>query len=100
MRSNKLNINYNMASARYSKKDILLRIIWDLCVPLFRFSLRSFFHWCCFLLKVFDSRIGAQMHIYNSATIYIPLKLVIGARKTWHLGAIVAAITTVLRKQL
>jgi len=56
----------------------MLRILWSLCSPLFRYSPRPFFRWRCLLLKAFGARIGSKVHIYNSATIYMPWNLKVG----------------------
>jgi len=78
MQTDKLNISQNRSAAKYSRKEIILRILWGLCLPLFRYSPRPLFHWRCFLLKAFGARIGTQVHIYNSAIIYMPWNLEIG----------------------
>ncbi|MBN4068512.1 hypothetical protein JYU06_03205 [Desulfotalea psychrophila] len=78
MQTGKLNISQNRSSAKYNKKEILLRILWGLCSPLFRHSPRPLFGWRCFLLRSFGARIGKQVHIYNSAVIYMPWNLEIG----------------------
>jgi len=78
MGTDKLNISQNRATAKYSRKEILLRLLWGLCSPLFRYSPRPLFRWRCFLLKAFGAHIGTHVHIYNSATIYMPWNLEIG----------------------
>ena len=78
MPTHKLNINQNRSSVKYSRKEMILRILWGLCSPLFRYSPRPLFRWRCFLLKTFGARIGRHVHIYNSATIYMPWNLEIG----------------------
>ena len=78
MQSNKLDIKQNRAIVKYSRKEIFLRILWSLCSPLFRYSPRPFFWWRCFLLKSFGACIGSNVHIYNSAIIYMPWNLEIG----------------------
>jgi len=78
MTLNNLNIHQNRASTKYSHKEIVQRILWGICTPFFRYSPRTFFRWRCFLLKIFGANIGKQVHIYNSATIYMPWNLEIG----------------------
>lgn len=46
--------------------------------PFFRFSPRVWFGWRRYLLKIFGARIGNQVHIYNSAKIYLPWNLEVG----------------------
>ena len=49
----------------------MLRVLWSLCSPLFRYSPSPLFHWRCFLLKSFGAHIGTEVHIYNSVKIPI-----------------------------
>lgn len=70
-----LNILNNRKERKYSPKIIFLRILWGLARPLFCFSPRPFFSWRCFLLRLFGAKIGKHVHIYNSATIYMPWNL-------------------------
>jgi len=53
-------------------------VLWSLCQPLFRYSLRPMFGWRRFLLRLFGAKVGAAVHIYSSATIYMPWNLEIG----------------------
>ena len=53
-------------------------MLWSLATPLFRFSPRIFFGWRNLLLRIFGAKIGSNVHIYNSATIYFPWNLEIG----------------------
>ncbi|MEA2115934.1 MAG: putative colanic acid biosynthesis acetyltransferase [Thermodesulfobacteriota bacterium] len=54
------------------------RVGWGLASPLFRFSPRPLFGLRRFLLRRFGARIGKDVHIYNSATIYMPWNLEVG----------------------
>ena len=73
-----LDINKNRSSRKYSRKQMFARLFWGLLRPFFRFSPRPFFSWRRFLLRLFGARIGKDVHIYNSATIYMPWNLEIG----------------------
>jgi len=53
-------------------------VLWGLAKPLFRFSPRIFFGWRNWLLRLFGARIGKNVHVYNSATVYFPWNLEIG----------------------
>jgi len=68
----------NRRQQKYSHGETLRRVLWAFAKPLFRFSPRTFFGWRNFLLKLLGARIGKQVHIYNSATIYFPWNLEIG----------------------
>lgn len=78
MPTKNLNISENRNASKYSKRELLLRVLWSLVRPLFRYSPRPLFRWRCFLLRLFNARIGENVHIYNSATIYMPWNLEIG----------------------
>ena len=56
----------------------MTRLLWSAVRPLFFFSPRPLFGWRRFLLRLFGARIGREVHIYNSATIYMPWNLEIG----------------------
>lgn len=73
-----LNIHNNREETKYSKAIQFKRILWGLCFPLFRFSLRPMFGWRRSLLSLFGAKIGKHVHIYNSAEIYFPWNLEIG----------------------
>lgn len=57
---------------------MVLRVLWAMVHPFFRFSPRIFFSWRCFLLRRFGAKVGKAVHIYNSATIYMPWNLEMG----------------------
>lgn len=70
-----LDIVANRSVAKYSRKEQILRILWACAQPLFRLSPRPFFGWRCLLLRLFGARIGRKVHIYSSATVYMPWNL-------------------------
>lgn len=73
-----LDIESNRASKKYSNKVNLLRILWSIFRPFFYLSPKFLFGWRVFLLKLFGSKIGKNVHIYPSADIYFPWNLEIG----------------------
>jgi putative colanic acid biosynthesis acetyltransferase WcaF len=52
-----------------------MRVLWSLVSPSFRYSPRPLFGWRRFLLRLFGAEVGQQVHIYNSADIYMPWNL-------------------------
>ncbi len=74
-RSPSLDVRGNRSATKYSKREMLLRVAWMLFNPLFRFSPRPFFAWRNALLKAFGAKIGTNVHIYNTAVIYMPWNL-------------------------
>lgn len=73
-----LDVEQNRKAQKYSRGELGRRVLWGVVKPLFRFSPRPFFAWRVFLLRCFGARIGRQVHIYNSATIYFPWNLEAG----------------------
>src|SRR5205809_8142572 len=73
-----LDIQQNRRTRKYSFGEMTRRVLWALAQPLFRFSPRPFFGWRRFLLRCFGARIGRNVHVYPSATIYFPWNLEAG----------------------
>ncbi|KAB2888856.1 MAG: putative colanic acid biosynthesis acetyltransferase [Desulfobulbaceae bacterium] len=70
-----LDIHRNRAVKKYGVHEIFLRVAWMIAHPLFRFSPRTFFWWRRALLRLFGAKIGSEVHVYNTATIYMPWNL-------------------------
>jgi len=70
-----LDIKNNRYTQKYSKEEIIRRVFWMICRPLFQLSPRTFFGWRRRLLRLFGAQVGRQVHIYNSAVIYMPWNL-------------------------
>jgi len=73
-----LDISANRESVKYSRGELLARVLWMMASPLFRWSPRTFFGWRVFLLRLFGAKIGQDVHIYNSVVVYLPWKLSVG----------------------
>ena len=73
-----INVEQNRKAQKYSRGELLKRVLWGVVKPLFRFSPRPFFAWRVLLLRLFGAKIGRSVHIYNSATIYFPWNLEVG----------------------
>ena len=76
--SENLDIKANRASVKYSRGEILLRLLWSFGRILFRFSPRPFFGWRRLVLRCFGAKVGHHVNIYSSAVIYFPWNLQIG----------------------
>ena len=57
---------------------MLLRIVWAVAWPLFRFSPRPLWGWRRAMLRVFGARIGAQVQVYPTVQITMPWHVRIG----------------------
>ena len=70
-----LDIKKNRRAQKYSSGEMARRISWTCVQPLFRFSPRPCFAWRRFLLRCFGAKVGRNVHVYPSATIYFPWNL-------------------------
>jgi putative colanic acid biosynthesis acetyltransferase WcaF len=62
----------NRRAKKYELREQVLRVLWIFGVLLFRMSPRPLFGWRRFILRLFGARVGADVHVYSSATIYMP----------------------------
>ena len=73
-----LDVRGNRAASKWSARELLARAIWEtLRGPLFAWTPRHLWGWRRWVLKLFGARIGRNVHIYPTARIAIPWKLVI-----------------------
>lgn len=73
-----LDIQKNRKAAKYSKKELMLRVLWIPASWFFRLSPRPFFGFRRFLLRSFGAQVGRRVNVYSSSTIYFPWNLKIG----------------------
>jgi putative colanic acid biosynthesis acetyltransferase WcaF len=73
-----MDIEANRKSEKYSKGELIGRLLWALCSPLFLWSPRLCWGWRRFMLRLFGAKIGVQVHIHPSARIFLPWNLEIG----------------------
>jgi putative colanic acid biosynthesis acetyltransferase WcaF len=74
-----LDIAENRKACKYSRREMACRVLWGIVGSLlFRPSPRIMFRWRAFLLRLFGARIGSRVHVYNTATVYMPWNLEIG----------------------
>ena len=73
-----LDIEQNRRAEKYSSGEMIRRVLWTLVQPFFRFSPRPCFGWRRFLLRSLGAKIGRNVHVYPSATIYLPWTLEAG----------------------
>lgn len=74
-----MDISKNREAVKYSKKVLLLRILWGwFGKPMFRFSPRIAFGWRRMILRLFGAVVAPHVNIYPSAVIYFPWNLEIG----------------------
>lgn len=68
----------NRQQRKWSRSELLGRVMWALVGPAFRWSPRLMWGWRRWLLRMFGAEVGRQVHIHPSATIFIPWNLKIG----------------------
>jgi putative colanic acid biosynthesis acetyltransferase WcaF len=73
-----LDIAANRQARKYSKKELLLRILWSFGQFAFRLSPRPFFGWRRLVLRCFGAKIGAHVNTYASTRVYFPWNLTVG----------------------
>lgn len=83
------DIGANRSSQKYSSKEILARVAWRTCYPLFRYSPRLLYAWRVALLKIFGAKIGSNVHIHQTTHIRYPWLLSIGDHSSLGENAIV-----------
>lgn len=73
-----LDIKLCREKRNYKFKEYLGRFLWSFINPLFKLSPRNFFAWRNFLLRLFGAKLGSNVHIYPSVSIFIPWNLSVG----------------------
>jgi putative colanic acid biosynthesis acetyltransferase WcaF len=73
-----LDIQANRATNKYSRSEMIRRILWAFGRWLFLLSPRPCFGWRRFVLRCFGARIGAQVNTYPSTRVYFPWNLTVG----------------------
>lgn len=73
-----LDIQSNRKASKYSRKELMLRVLWGFGKVAFRLSPRPCFGFRRWLLRCFGAKVGQRTNIYPSALIYYPWNLAIG----------------------
>lgn len=73
-----IDIQTNRGATKYTKKELLLRVLWGIGKWAFRLTPRCCFGLRSFILRCFGAKVGKDVHSYPSATIYYPWNLEIG----------------------
>jgi putative colanic acid biosynthesis acetyltransferase WcaF len=83
------DISRNRSNIKWTRKELLGRLLWALVSPVFFMSPRPLWFWRRFLLRLFGARIGKQVHIFPSVMIAIPWNLEIGDWSSVGFGAVI-----------
>jgi putative colanic acid biosynthesis acetyltransferase WcaF len=75
-----LDIVANRHAPKWSRREQAARVLWDIAMPLFRFSPRPFWGWRRVLLRAFGAKVEAGVHVFPTVRIAIPWNLRLGAQ--------------------
>jgi putative colanic acid biosynthesis acetyltransferase WcaF len=74
----RFDVSRNRAAPSWTGRERLLRVVWALAQPLFRWSPRPLWGWRRWLLRRFGARVGRGAHVYPTVRISIPWHLDLG----------------------
>ncbi len=77
-RGPEFNIEGNRRQSKWTHRELLGRLLWGFCAPLFKFSPKLMWSWRNSLLRIFGARIGRHVQIHPSVKIFIPWNLEVG----------------------
>ena len=75
----RLDIVANRTASKYTKHELFLRVLWGFGKLMFRLTPRPCFGLRRSILRSFGAKVGENVNIYPSATIYYPWNLEIGS---------------------
>jgi putative colanic acid biosynthesis acetyltransferase WcaF len=87
-----IDIAANRRAAKWTRGELLGRVLWGLTGLLFSLSPRPFWGWRNFLLRLFGARIGRHVRIYPTVRIAIPWNLSVGDHAAIGDGAILYSL--------
>lgn len=73
-----IDVGKNRRATKYSRREMLLRVLWIPGQLLFQLTPRTAFAARAALLRIFGAKVGRHVHVYRTARIYIPFNLEIG----------------------
>ena len=88
----RIDISANRTVRSYGPREQMARILWALCLPLFRLSPRPLWGWRVLLLRLFGAQVGMDVHVYPTVRISMPWNLNLGDQAAIGDRAIIYAI--------
>ncbi|SOC20403.1 WcaF family extracellular polysaccharide biosynthesis acetyltransferase [Rhodobacter maris] len=78
MNSLEVDVRKNRRARKWSRKELLKRVVWAIASVFFKLSPRPFWSWRQWILRRFGAKVGQDVHIYPSVRITIPWNLSLG----------------------
>ena len=72
------DIEKNRRESKWTSRELVGRLLWVGCSPLFRYSPKIMWFWRRWLLRLFGAKIEGQVQIHPSVKIFIPWNLEVG----------------------
>lgn len=82
----------NRAARKWSRREQVLRVLWSVALPMFRFSPQPFWGWRRFILRLFGATVAPGAHVHSTARIAIPWNVSLGRNSAVGDGAILYAL--------
>lgn len=73
-----LDIAANRAARKYTRREQMLRILWELARWLLIFSPQPCYRWRRMVLRLFGARVGREARVHQSTVIYMPWNVELG----------------------
>ena len=74
----KVDVAANRKATKYTRKENAARVLWAFAKVIFRLIPRPFYRVRAIILSCFFCKIGARVHVSNTADIFAPWNLAIG----------------------
>lgn len=74
-----IDVEENRSAAKWTAQEKMGRVLWQLILPLFKWSPRIFWAWRRAILRMFRAKVGPGVHVYPTVKITIPWNLEFGA---------------------
>jgi putative colanic acid biosynthesis acetyltransferase WcaF len=94
-RNTPLDVHACRTARNYTPGEYCLRLLWTAVWPAFRWSPRFLWRWRAWLLRLFGAKLGSNVRVDSTASIFAPWQLQIGADSSvgydvvlYNLGAI------------
>lgn len=74
----RIDVSANRMARKWTRWELVGRVLWRLATPLFRLSPRPFWGWRRMLLRVFGAKVARNVNVFPTVRITIPWNLNLG----------------------